>query len=152
MGRILEIYAIARDFMRHTGNPTQWGNKNPPQAMLEADINAGQLYVCEDNGEIYGVFAFIIGDDPAYAVIEDGAWGDNSRYGTIHRLASSGTQSGVFGECMAYCAAQINHLRIDTHQNNKVMQHLIAKHGFTRRGIVHMADGSPRIAYELTQK
>ena len=30
------------------------------------------------------------------------------------------------------------------------MQHLIEKNGFKRCGIIHIADGSPRIAYERT--
>ena len=28
--------------------------------------------------------------------------------------------------------------------------HVVEKHGFSRRGIIHIADGSPRIAYERT--
>ena len=71
--RILEIYAIARDFMAQTGNPTQWGNHYPPLSMLEADIPAGNLYVVEDQG-IHGVFAYFSEPDPTYAYIEDGAW------------------------------------------------------------------------------
>ena len=37
---------------------------------------------------VYSVF--IIGADPTYEVIEDGAWPDNSPYGTIHRIAGDG--------------------------------------------------------------
>lgn len=29
------------------------------------------------------------------------------------------------------------------------MRHLIEKHGFARRGVIHVEDGSPRIAYEF---
>ena len=35
------------------------------------------------------------------------------------------------------------------------MQHLLEKNGFTRCGIIHVADGTPRIAYQklaLTQQ
>lgn len=39
-------------------------------------------------------------------------------------------------------------MRIDTHENNKVMQHLIKKNGFQECGIIYVEDGSPRIAYE----
>jgi len=38
---------------------------------------------------------------------------------------------------------------MDTHADNKPMQHLAEKHGFTRCGIIYTGDGSPRIAYEL---
>ena len=40
------------------------------------------------------------------------------------------------------------HLKIDTHADNLVMQNALSKEGFSRRGIIHLADGSPRIAYE----
>ena len=53
---------------------------------------------------------------------------------------------------MDYCKAQIPHLRIDTHEDNKVMQHVLEKYGFVRCGIVYVSDGSPRIAYELLEK
>ena len=39
-------------------------------------------------------------------------------------------------------------LRADTHADNKIMQHLLEKNGFTRCGIIHVADGSPRFAYQ----
>ena len=43
---------------------------------------------------------------------------------------------------------KIQHLRIDTHENNKVMQHLILKNGFEKCGIIYVDDGSPRVAFE----
>lgn len=71
--RILEIYAYARTFMAQTGNPTQWGDGYPKKELLTKDIEQGQLYVMEEKNEIHGVFVFIIGADPTYEVIEDGA-------------------------------------------------------------------------------
>ena len=38
--------------------------------------------------------------------------------------------------------------RADTHADNKIMQHLLEKNGFTRCGVIHVADGSPRFAYQ----
>ena len=58
----------------------------------------------------------------------------------------------AFIKIMDYCKAQIPHLRIDTHEDNKVMQHVLEKYGFVRCGIVYVPDGSPRIAYELLEK
>jgi hypothetical protein len=29
------------------------------------------------------------------------------------------------------------------------MQHVVEKHGFSRRGIIFLANGDPRIAYEM---
>lgn len=55
-------------------------------------------YVCTpDNApeKIVGGFAFIIGREPNYAVIENGAWHSDQPYGTIHRIASNGQTKGI---------------------------------------------------------
>ena len=88
---ILKIYARARQAMADSGNPTQWGDHFPPQELLEEDIDSNRLFLYLVNGELEGVFAFILGPDPTYARIEDGKWlNDTLPYGTIHRLASAG--------------------------------------------------------------
>ena len=144
--RILEIYAYARGFMAKTGNPTQWGTNYPPLVMLREDIPAGNLYVVEDEA-IHGVFAYFTEPDPTYAYIEDGSWLDESPYITIHRIAGDGS-GGVFSAVLRYVTDQNPHVRIDTHADNKVMQHVLQKHGFRRTGIIYLEDGDPRIAYE----
>ena len=144
--RILEIYALARDFMAKTGNPSQWGTNYPPVNMLEGDIPAGNLYVVEDEA-IHGVFAYFTEPDPTYAYIENGQWLDDGPYGTIHRVAADGS-GGVFSAVLAYAMECNLHMRIDTHADNKVMQHVLEKHGFQRTGIIYLEDGDPRIAYE----
>ena len=50
---------------------------------------------------------------------------------------------------VAFARERINHIRIDTHEDNKIMQRAIARQGFSRCGIIHLANGSPRIAYAL---
>lgn len=72
--RIHEIYAAARQFMRDHGNFSQWDGEDAPERLLPGDIEAGNLYVLEEAGEIHAAFAFIIGADPCYAVIEQGEW------------------------------------------------------------------------------
>ena len=146
--RIREIYEMARQFMRKNGNHSQWGQGDEPEALIEEDICQGNLYVLEE-ADIYAVFAFIIGEDPTYLEIEEGNWKSEEPYAAVHRVASDGTVQGVLGHVMDYCSAQVPHLRIDTHADNKVMQHVLEKYGFVSCGIVHVPDGSPRIAYEL---
>ena len=145
---ILEIYDYARKFMAENGNPTQWGKTDPPRELLVSDIERRQLYVAESCGKLHGVFAFIIGEDPTYGYIENGRWLSDEPYGTIHRIASGGTCGGVFTSCISFCESKIKHLRIDTHGNNTVTQHLIEKHGFAKCGVVYMEDGSARFAFE----
>ena len=149
--RIYEIYETARQFMRENGNHAQWGAGDRPEELLEDDISQGNLYVLEE-ADIHAVFAFIIGEDPTYLEIEEGNWKSEEPYAAVHRVASDGTVQGVLGHVMDYCSAQVPHLRIDTHTDNKVMQHVLEKYGFVSCGIVHVPDGSPRIAYELLEK
>lgn len=146
--RLMEIYTYARNFMRETGNPAQWENLDAIERNIVADIDRGNLYLIRDDENIHGAFALIIGDDPTYADIEGGEWLSDDEYGTIHRVASDGKLHGLMGMIVEYCNEKINHLRIDTHEDNKIMQHLILKNGFSRRGIIYVADGTPRIAYE----
>lgn len=149
--RIEEIYAYARDFMARTGNPNQWGKTNPPHEWLVEDIKSKLLYVITDATEIHGVFYFYIGEDPTYSRIEDGEWQFDQPYGTIHRIASDGS-GGILRTAVKFCSGMIDHIRIDTHHDNLIMQKAVAKLGFQRSGIIFLENGSPRIAYELYQK
>lgn len=144
---LAEIYRHARAFMAAAGNPTQWGTTNPPAATLEEDIRRGQLFLVCDGDTPCGAFALVPGADPTYAVIE-GAWHSDAPYATIHRLAGDGSRHGVFAAAVAFAAARYPHLRIDTHQDNRPMRTLIPRAGFAYCGIIHVADGSPRLAYE----
>ena len=146
--QILNIYDCARKFMRKTGNHSQWTGKYPDEETLLDDILKQQLYVIKESERVHAVFAFIIGEDPTYKVIDYGKWLSDKEYGTIHRIASDGEIHGVFEIAVAFCENKISHLRIDTHEDNKVMQHLIAKNGFKRCGTIYLADGAPRIAFE----
>ena len=147
--RLMEIFDIARGFMRTTGNPNQWINGYPQQELIEKEIIAGHCFVCVDKTQqVIATFCFIVGDDPTYAVIEDGEWPSDVPYAVIHRLASDGSHKGIAAEGIQWCAQQINCLRADTHADNKVMQHLLEKNGFIRCGIIYVANGTARIAYQ----
>lgn len=145
---IMQIYSAAREFMAKNGNPNQWGKAFPPKELVVSDIENGRLFVIEENGSIHGVFAFILGNDPTYAVIENGSWLTDTEYGAIHRVASDGKIHGVLSAAVRFCLTKISHLRIDTHKVNKIMQRQILKNGFTECGMIYTDDGSPRIAYE----
>ena len=150
LSRIEEIYAYARRFMAQTGNPNQWKNNHPPVSQLQQDIADGNLYVITEGTQIHGVFYFFIGVDPTYAVIEDGKWHSQTTYGTIHRIAGDGS-GGILHTTAEFAWNKIHHLRIDTHEDNVVMQRALQKQGFRRCGIIHITDGSPRIAYDKTE-
>lgn len=147
---IRKVYANGREIMRRNGNPTQWGDKFPTEEKVLRDIENKTGFVIEENGEICGVFAFIIGRDPTYTVIEDGEWiNDTDEYGTIHRIATNEKTHGIFDACLNYCESRINNIRIDTHPNNRAMLHLIPSRGFKRCGIIYTEDdNTQRIAFQ----
>ena len=58
---LLRIYAAAREAMRRSGNPTQWGNNRPSQETLEEDIRLGRLYALEAGERLVGAFVFFQG-------------------------------------------------------------------------------------------
>ena len=150
--RIMDIYAHARSFMAEHGNPTQWGPTHwPPEELIRRDIAAGDSYVCVHGGRVVGVFYFVHGRDiePTYARITDGAWLDPGPYGVVHRIAADGTVRGVGAFCIDWAFQQCGHLRIDTHGDNRVMQCLLQKLGFTHCGTIYVQeDDYPRLAYE----
>lgn len=135
--------------------PYPVGGNYPSPELLEEDIDTNRLFVYMVNGQMQAVFAFILGEDPTYKVIEDGQWlNDTLPYGTLHRLASAGESKGIGKAVVEWCLEHCESLRADTHADNKVMQHLLESEGFTRCGIIHVEDGTPRIAYQrlsLTQ-
>ncbi|MBR3641817.1 MAG: GNAT family N-acetyltransferase [Oscillibacter sp.] len=152
LNEMMEIYAFAREFMAAHGNPTQWGRTWPPEALIRADIAQGRSYVCVSGGSPVGTFYFAQGErvEPTYARIEDGAWRSDAPYGVIHRLAANGKERGVGAACITWALAQSRgHLRIDTHGDNRPMQALLKKLGFTHCGTIYVEeDDAPRLAYE----
>ncbi|MDD4371953.1 MAG: GNAT family protein [Anaerostipes sp.] len=145
---IMSIYAYARNFMAENGNAGQWGKNYPSQTVVEKDIQEQRSYVCIEDSKIVGVFYFAEKEDPTYKVIEDGDWINDKPYGVIHRIASAEGTKGVATFCMNWVYEQIGNIRIDTHRNNIPMQSLLIKLGFKRCGVIYLADGSPRIAFQ----
>lgn len=149
LSRILEIYDIAKAYMRESGNPNQWNGAYPDPELLREDIRKQRLYVIKKDGRIHGVFMLLLEEEPTYSFIEDGSWREGETpYGTIHRLAGDGEVKGLFAKCVAFCEGKVMYLRADTHFDNHTMQHLLEKNGFERRGIIYLKNGDSRIAYQ----
>lgn len=152
LDKIMEIYAIAQDMMIESGNPTQWGRTYPTREIITCDIENGACHVICDDETIHGVFAVFKGDEPTYEYIENGRWLNDDAYVTVHRIAGDGKVGGIFKSAIGYCRKLSDNIRIDTHKNNKIMQHVIEKNGFTECGTVYVRDGSERIAYQWSRE
>jgi RimJ/RimL family protein N-acetyltransferase len=147
LAAIMNIYAGARVYMRESGNPNQWKDKYPAQALVERDIQTGASSVCEQNGEIIAVFNFSVAREPTYEKI-DGGWLDNELCGVVHRIAKRGGAQGAGAFCLNWCFEQCGNIKIDTHRDNAPMRRLLDKLGFVYCGIIRLENGDERMAFQ----
>lgn len=155
---LMEVFRRAREIMRASGNMHQWNDSYPSEEIVRKDIEDGVCYVlCTDGcisggtdtaGGILATMAFIPGPDPTYARIYDGQWLDDSPYHVIHRIAVREPGHNAAAELLEWAFTRTPCIRIDTHKDNVIMHHILRKHGFTRCGVIYLANGDPREAYQ----
>ena len=150
--RAMEILRSGRDFQRQQGF-VQWQDHFPDPKVIRQDIESGLGYVVKAEDQIAAYFYLGFDGDPAYPEIA-GKWNCDEPYGVIHRIAlgsefrGMGLSSAVFQLAEDHCRQRgVCVLRIDTHEDNRRMQHILLKNGFVYCGIVLQA-GSERLAYE----
>lgn len=153
MAEIMRVMDAAKKIMRQSGNMHQWADSYPSEDVITTDMERGGAFVVEHDGCIAGYFAFLPSPEPTYDRIYEGQWVDDSLpYHVIHRIASRPDVHGVFGCIMEFCLAREPNIRIDTHRDNRIMQHNIAKHGFTYCGIIYLASGDERLAFQKIER
>lgn len=146
---IMTVLDAAKGIMRASGNTGQWVNGYPSREVVEADISSGYGFVVVDAARIVAYFAYIPSPEPTYSYIEGGAWlEDTLPYHVVHRIGSVPEVHGVFRAIMDWCFEREGNIRIDTHRDNHIMQHCIESYGFTYCGVIYLADGAPRLAYQ----
>lgn len=146
---IMTVLEAARGIMRSDGNLGQWVNGYPSEEIIRQDIDASFGHVLEENGRIVGYFAFVPSPEPTYAEIFGGQWlDDTAPYHVIHRIGSFPEVHGVFSAIMGFAFSRDRNIRIDTHRDNRIMQHNILKHRFSYCGIIYLESGDERLAYQ----
>lgn len=110
----------------------------------------------DDQNRILSVAVLDNKPDPNYATILEGKWLNNQPYATIHRIATNPEHAGkgVAKATFEHLIKQaklldFHEIRIDTHPDNHIMQHIITTSGFEYRGIILVADQTERLAYQL---
>lgn len=143
--KIIPMIKSAKQYLRQQ-NVDQWQKGYPNKNTIENDIYANDNYVLICNGQVAGSASLISGLEPDYLNI-DGQWinGTYNRYVTIHRFAISNQFRGqhLARFLMSNLLSTANLLnfkdiRIDTHPQNKIMQHIIRSNGFKFCGIIHV--------------
>ena len=152
MADIMTVMDAAKGIMRQSGNMYQWGEGYPSEAVITADMEKDGGFVVLDDNKIVGYFAFLKSPEPTYARIYEGKWLDDEEpYHVVHRIASYPDVHGIFSSIMDYCFSHDSNIRIDTHRDNKIMQHNISKHGFAYCGIIYLLSGDERLAYQKSR-
>lgn len=147
---VMTVLDAAKGIMRSSGNLDQWKDGYPGADTIAEDIGKGHGFVVVQDAEIVAYFAFIPSPEPTYSYIEGGSWLDDKLpYHVIHRMGSTPDSHGVFKTVMDWCREKDPCLRIDTHRDNLIMQHCILSYGFRYCGIIYLANGDPRLAYQL---
>lgn len=150
LAEVMVVLAAAKGIMRASGNDGQWVGGYPSEDVILGDISKGNGFVVLEDGRIVGYFAFIASPEPTYARIYNGAWlNDSLAYHVVHRIGSYPEVHGVFKTVMDWCFERDPNIRIDTHRDNRIMQHCIDRYGFTYCGIIYLESGDERLAYQL---
>ena len=125
----------------------QWQGDYPNADVVKKDIENGWAILAQsDDDQTVGYVAVVDGPDESYAKMK-GKWIiDTDKYVVLHRVAvhskhtGHGYASKLFVSVLDYIKehrTDIETIRIDTHIDNKIMQHLITKHGFKKVGEVY---------------
>ena len=147
---IMQVIEEAKKCLADAGS-TQWQNGYPNTETIIDDIISGQAYVALEEGELLAYAAVTNSPEKSYEAIYDGDWqGKETEYLVFHRIAVASDVQGQ-GVAQTFLEGLIEgfdylDFRSDTHDQNKVMQHIFEKLGFKQVGKVPV-DGE-RLAYQ----
>ena len=154
---IMELIADAQRFLRSCG-VDQWQDGYPTQRIIEQDIALEHSYICIEQGRVVATAVLSAAGEPTYSTIE-GSWLNENRYVVVHRLAvsASAVRRGVARGVMLYAeqfatSLGLSDVRVDTHKDNRVMQHLLESLGYKLCGQITLQSQAKRLAYHKVLK
>ena len=150
---LMKLFEQAKGIMRASGNMNQWGSGYPSEEVVRGDIERGVCLVACGciGGAIEATMAFIPGPDPTYSYIEGGTWLNDEPYHVIHRIAVAAPGKGYARRMLDWAFEHTTIVRIDTHRDNVIMHHILRKYGFEYCGVIYLANGDARDAYQLSK-
>ena len=156
LDQIIEILRDGRNQLASQGID-QWQGDYPNVEHVKEDINNGWAYLVQsDDDETVGALSIVEAPDHSYDELQGDWLIDTDKYVVIHRVAihsshaGKGYASALFTNVIDYIKQnrkEIKTIRIDTHEDNKIMQHLITKNGFTKVGELHGVYRPSEISY-----
>lgn len=146
----------AKVFLRENG-VDQWQTGYPNEGAIAGDLQRGEGYVMEAEGQVRGYACICFTGEPCYNDLE-GKWLSDLPYGVVHRMAiddvckGKGAAPAFFRFAEELCKERdIRSIRVDTDADNRMMQRVLEKQGFTYCGTVCF-DNSEKIAFEKLLK
>ena len=133
----------------------QWQDGSPSRETICSDISKGVSYVLQDGEDIIATVAVTFAHEQTYDGIFEGNWLSDQPYGVVHRIAVSDRCKGkqiaalLMENAERLTLEKDRHsVKVDTHADNKSMQRLLEKCGYTYCGRLVIEGGLPRIGYE----
>jgi len=150
INQVFEIIENARAILKKDGC-AQWQDGNPNIVKIRDQIINDNMYGVYKNGVLSLVGAIISGEDPSYKNLYSGEWQlYTRRYLTVHSFAVKAGCEGqglynyffewLFLQAKRLTTEVVKSIRIDTHDKNERMKHIILKEGFIYCGIVYISD------------
>ncbi len=134
----------------------QWQGKLRPKIKNKEAIK--NIYLLTESEEILST-GIILDYDKDYANIYDGSWLSNGKYYVVHKFATNikirrKGYGSIFLQEVEKLAIKnfIFSIKIDTHEDNYLMQKLLVKNGYKKCGMVILEGSGKRLAYEKLLK
>ncbi len=152
--RVMEIITQAQKYFKENGID-QWQNEYPNASVIENDIKNNHSYVLLKNNEIVATVAISFDGEDTYNKIFNGSWKSHGDYVVIHRIAvdnhvkGTGLSSEIITHTTSLAMKKgVRSIKVDTHEDNLAMQRSLIKNRFDYCGVIYLADGSKRVAFE----
>lgn len=152
--KIMYIIKEAKEYLKEN-NIDQWQDGYPTEGTILDDIKSNESYIAVENDVVIGTVAISFRGEKTYEKIYEGSWLSKEAYVVIHRIAVTRELKGRGIACniikeIEKIALKNNmySIKIDTHEENNVMQNLLVKNNFKYCGVIYLIDKSKRIAFE----
>ena len=153
--QVMEAVEDSREVLRLQGNG-QWQDGYPNKDDFVNDIKNGRLFVTYDNdpNEVIGVCALTYREED-YHHLYEGEWLTDLPYMVMHRVAikkkykGKGLGKKLFEVFIEQAKLEgYKSLRIDTHEGNAIMRHIITSFGFVYCGKAILTPDKDRMVFE----
>ena len=154
LSQVMDVIEQGKAYLKSSG-VDQWQNNYPNEEIIRDDIVNGYGYLLECEGKVVGTVALSFDGEPWYGHIYDGKWITNEDFLVIHRMAVSDDVRGkdaaleILRQAEKLCALRnVCSIKIDTHEDNVIMQKFVKKNGFEYCGKVILGSEGERLAFE----